>query len=356
MLDTKYNHDLVEEGKYEKWLNKNYFKCDENSSKKHYSIVLPPPNVTGVLHLGHAWDTTLQDIMIRYKKMEGYDCLWLPGMDHAAIATEAKVVKRLKDNGINKYEYGREKFLDSCWDWTHEHGDIIRKQWAIMGFALDYSKERFTLDEEIATAVKKVFVDYYNEGLEEENKISIENFDANFGSVLLNVRRTPIDTNTEDAFMILGVIGIMVIFIVQIIVKIAKHKVQKYINKNGYREELIHQLDDCVEEKHYKDKIILTKNFLVDLKSTNCPIFNYDDVKWVHIHNVKYYGVLIVSSSIIVHLKDGKTQMGCVEIKGKTTDEFLEIFNKICEKAPADCLKGYTKENLQEFKKYKKEI
>ncbi len=214
----------------------------------------------------------------------------------------------------------------------------------------------YGMTEKVSEQLKQLLVDYYNEGLEEENKISIENFDANFGSVLLNVRRTPIDTNTEDAFMILGVIGIMVIFIVQIIVKIAKHKVQKYINENGYREELIHQLDDCVEEKHYKDKIILTKNFLVDLKSTNGPIFNYDDVKWVHIHNVKYYGVLIVSSSIIVHLKDGKTQMGCVEIKGKTTDEFLEIFNKICEKAPADCLKGYTKENLQEFKKYKKEI
>ena len=165
MLDTKYNHELVENGKYDKWLKKDYFKCDEESNKKHYSIVLPPPNVTGVLHLGHAWDVTLQDIIIRYKKMEGYDCLWLPGMDHAAIATEAKVVKRLKDNGINKYEYGRDKFLESCWDWTKEHGDIIRKQWAILGISLDYSKERFTLDEGIAKAVRKVFVDYYNEGL-----------------------------------------------------------------------------------------------------------------------------------------------------------------------------------------------
>ena len=128
MLDTKYNHELVENGKYDKWLKKDYFKCDEENNKKHYSIVLPPPNVTGVLHLGHAWDVTLQDIIIRYKKMEGYDCLWLPGMDHAAIATEAKVVKRLKDNGINKYEYGREKFLDACWDWTKEYGENIRNQ------------------------------------------------------------------------------------------------------------------------------------------------------------------------------------------------------------------------------------
>ena len=165
MLEKKYNHDTVESGKYEKWLSKDYFKCDESSSKPPFCIVLPPPNVTGVLHLGHAWDVTLQDIIIRYKKMEGYDTLWLPGMDHAAIATEAKVVKRLKDRGIDKYAYGREKFLSACWDWTREHGDIIRSQWAKMGIALDYSKERFTLDEGLSKAVRKVFTDFYNEGL-----------------------------------------------------------------------------------------------------------------------------------------------------------------------------------------------
>ena len=165
MLDKKYDFNKCEQGKYEKWLEKDYFKCDEKSDKKPFAIVLPPPNVTGVLHLGHAWDVALQDIIIRYKKMEGYDTLWLPGMDHAAIATEAKVVKRLKDKGINKYEYGREKFLEACWDWTHEHGDIIRKQWAKLGIALDYSKERFTLDEGLSKAVRKVFVDYYNQGL-----------------------------------------------------------------------------------------------------------------------------------------------------------------------------------------------
>ncbi|MBQ6282688.1 MAG: valine--tRNA ligase [Bacilli bacterium] len=165
MLETKYNHEKVEEGKYNKWKKLDYFKCQENSDKKPYCIVLPPPNVTGVLHLGHAWDVTLQDIMIRYKKMEGYDTLWLPGMDHAAIATEAKVVKRLKDKGIDKYKYGRDKFLEACFDWTKEHGDIIREQWAKLGIALDYTKERFTLDEGMSKAVKKVFVDFYNEGL-----------------------------------------------------------------------------------------------------------------------------------------------------------------------------------------------
>ena len=165
MLESKYDHNKTEEGKYEKWLSKDYFKCEPSSNKPPYCIVLPPPNVTGVLHLGHAWDVTLQDIIIRYKKMQGYDTFWLPGMDHAAIATEAKVVKRLKDKGIDKYEYGREKFLEACWDWTHEHGDIIREQWAKLGVSLDYSKERFTLDEGLSEAVKRVFVDFYNEGL-----------------------------------------------------------------------------------------------------------------------------------------------------------------------------------------------
>ena len=165
MLEKKYNHEEVEKDKYEKWLSNNYFTCDVNSAKKPYCIVLSPPNVTGVLHLGHAWDVALQDIIIRYKKMEGYDTLWLPGMDHAAIATEAKVVKKLKDEGIDKYEYGRDKFVKACWDWTYEHGDIIREQWAKLGVSLDYSKERFTLDDVVSKAVKRVFVDYYNEGL-----------------------------------------------------------------------------------------------------------------------------------------------------------------------------------------------
>ena len=164
MLDKKYNHLEVEKDKYENWKNKGYFKAGDKT-KPAYCIVIPPPNVTGVLHLGHAWDTALQDIIIRYKRMNGYDALWLPGMDHAAIATEAKVVKKLKDEGIDKYEYGREKFLEACWDWTHDHADTIRKQWGKLGLSVDYTRERFTLDEGLNQAVKKVFVDFYNKGL-----------------------------------------------------------------------------------------------------------------------------------------------------------------------------------------------
>ena len=164
MLDKKYNHLEVEKNKYENWKNKGYFKAGDKT-KPAYCIVIPPPNVTGVLHLGHAWDTALQDIIIRYKRMNGYDALWLPGMDHAAIATEAKVVKKLKDEGIDKYEYGRDKFLEACWDWTHDHADTIRKQWGKLGLSVDYTRERFTLDEGLNEAVKKVFVDFYNKGL-----------------------------------------------------------------------------------------------------------------------------------------------------------------------------------------------
>ena len=164
MMDKKYNHEKVECGKYDYWMEKGYFKSGDKN-KKPFCIVLPPPNVTGVLHLGHALDVALQDAIIRYKRMEGYDTLWLPGMDHAAIATEAKVVKRLKDNGKDKYKIGRDEFLDECWKWTKEHADYIRKQWAKLGVSLDYSKERFTLDKGMEDAIKKVFVDYYNKGL-----------------------------------------------------------------------------------------------------------------------------------------------------------------------------------------------
>ena len=164
MLEKKYDHLKVEKDKYDIWKEKGYFKAGD-TSKEPFCIVIPPPNVTGVLHIGHAFDTALQDIIIRYKRMQGYDTLWLPGMDHAAIATEAKVVKGLKDKGIDKYEYGRERFLKACWNWTHEYGDNIRNQWGALGLSVDYTRERFTLDEGLNKAVTKVFVDFYNKGL-----------------------------------------------------------------------------------------------------------------------------------------------------------------------------------------------
>ena len=164
MLDKKYNHLEVEKNKYDNWREKGYFTSG-NLKKKPFCIVIPPPNVTGKLHLGHAWDTTLQDIIIRYKRMDGYDALWLPGMDHAGIATQAKVDAKLKSMGINPRGITREEWLEHAWSWKNEYANNIHEQWAKLGLSLDYTKERFTLDEGLSNAVKKVFVDLYNKGL-----------------------------------------------------------------------------------------------------------------------------------------------------------------------------------------------
>ncbi len=163
-LDQKYNHLEVEKDKYNTWIEKEYFKAGD-TSKAPYALVIPPPNVTGKLHLGHAWDTTLQDIIMRYQRLMGKDVLYLPGMDHAGIATQAKVEERLRADGISKYDLGREKFLEVSWDWKHEYAGHIREQWSKLGLSLDYSRERFTLDEGLNEAVVKVFVDLYNDGL-----------------------------------------------------------------------------------------------------------------------------------------------------------------------------------------------
>ena len=164
MLD-KYNPSEFEEELYKNWDKNGYFTPVIDKTKVPYTIVIPPPNVTGKLHLGHAWDTTLQDILIRYKKMDGYDALWLPGMDHAGIATQAKVDKKLKEEGINPRSLKREEWLKKAWEWKEEYANTIYNQWGKLGLSLDYNKERFTLDEGLSNAVRKVFVDLYHEGL-----------------------------------------------------------------------------------------------------------------------------------------------------------------------------------------------
>ena len=164
MLADKYEPSKVEQGKYQEWLDHHYFECGD-MSKKPYCIVIPPPNVTGKLHLGHAMDNTIQDLLARYNRLKGYDVLWVPGMDHAGIATQAKVDERLKKEGISRYDIGREKFLDKAWEWKEEYSNFIRSQWAKLGNSTDYRKERFTLDEGLSKAVAQVFVTYYKEGL-----------------------------------------------------------------------------------------------------------------------------------------------------------------------------------------------
>ncbi|NHJ00018.1 valine--tRNA ligase [Lactococcus garvieae] len=163
-LSTKFNPAEVEAGRYEKWLELGVFAPSGDKKAKPYSIVIPPPNVTGKLHLGHAWDTTLQDIIIRQKRMQGFDTLWLPGMDHAGIATQAKVEARLAEDGISRYDLGREKFLDKVWEWKDEYASTIKEQWGKMGISVDYNRERFTLDEGLSAAVRKVFVQLYKKG------------------------------------------------------------------------------------------------------------------------------------------------------------------------------------------------
>lgn len=195
-LAAKYHPHQVEEGKYAKWVDAGYYTAGD-LSKKPFCIVIPPPNVTGKLHLGHAWDTTLQDITARFKRMQGYDMLWLSGMDHAGIATQAKVEQRLREDGISRYDLGREKFLEKAWEWKEEYAKIIREQWAKMGLSLDYTRERFTLDEGLSMAVKKVFVDLYHDGLIFQGE-RIINWDPQAKTALSNIE--VIHKEIEGAF------------------------------------------------------------------------------------------------------------------------------------------------------------
>ncbi len=164
-LPKTYDHSDVESRLYEKWEKKGYFHAEANPEKKPYCIVMPPPNITGKLHMGHALDNTLQDSIIRYKRMNGYETLWLPGTDHASIATEVKIVTEMAKEGIDKRDIGREAFLKRAWEWRREYGGTIVKQLRKMGSSCDWERERFTMDEGCNRAVTKVFVDLYKEGL-----------------------------------------------------------------------------------------------------------------------------------------------------------------------------------------------
>lgn len=164
-LEGAYQPKNFEEKLYKEWEEAGYFKPSEDTTKEPYTIVIPPPNITGKLHMGHALDETIQDILIRYKRMAGYNTLWLPGTDHAAIATEAKIVEKLKEAGITKEDLGREGFLEKAWDWKKEYGGTITKQLRKLGCSCDWSRERFTMDEGLSEAVKYVFIKLYEKGL-----------------------------------------------------------------------------------------------------------------------------------------------------------------------------------------------
>ena len=160
-LEKTYDPSQIEDRLYRKWEEKKYFHAEVDRSKKPFTIVMPPPNVTGQLHMGHALDNTMQDILIRFKRMQGYSALWQPGTDHAAIATEVKVTEKLKEQGIDKKEIGREEFLKHAWAWKEEYGNRIVSQLKKMGSSADWDRERFTMDEGCSRAVKEVFVRLY---------------------------------------------------------------------------------------------------------------------------------------------------------------------------------------------------
>jgi len=184
-LKPKYDFKEVEEGKYDFWLKGGFFEAGDKE-KEPFTIVIPPPNVTGKLHLGHSWDTTLQDIIIRRKRMQGYDALWLPGMDHAGIATQAKVDEKLRLQGVSRYDLGRDKFLEVAWEWKKEYAEFIRSQWGALGLSLDYTKERFTLDEGLNKAVNHVFITLFNKGLLYQGE-RIINWDCQAKTALSNI-------------------------------------------------------------------------------------------------------------------------------------------------------------------------
>ena len=167
-LEKNYNPSAIEEKLYQKWLDNKYFHADaergKREGKKPFTIVMPPPNITGQLHMGHALDNTMQDILIRYKRMQGYNALWQPGTDHAAIATEVKVIDKLRKEGVDKHDLGRDKFLEACWDWKKEYGTRIIKQLHKLGSSADWDRERFTMDKGCSDAVLEVFVKLYEKG------------------------------------------------------------------------------------------------------------------------------------------------------------------------------------------------
>ncbi|WP_342258075.1 valine--tRNA ligase [Spiroplasma endosymbiont of Nomada ruficornis] len=186
-LNKKYNHIEIEKDRYEQWVKSGLFKANVSSINPTFSIILPPPNVTGLLHLGHAWDSTIQDLLIRYKRLQGFNTLFIPGMDHAGIATQVKVAQRIKEEQkLNLQELGKDKFLQQAWKWKTEYVQNIRKQWAKLGLALDYSHEVFTLDENVKQAVNEVFVKLYKEGWVYRGK-KIVNWDPELKTAISNI-------------------------------------------------------------------------------------------------------------------------------------------------------------------------
>ena len=164
-IDKTYSPQDIEGKWYKIWEEKGYFHADENSKKPSYTIVIPPPNVTGVLHMGHVLNNTIQDTLIRWKRMSGFNTLWMPGTDHAGIATQSVVERKLLKDGLTREEVGRDKFIEEVWRWKNEHGNLITTQLRRLGASLDWDRERFTMDDELVESVKEIFIKLYNDNL-----------------------------------------------------------------------------------------------------------------------------------------------------------------------------------------------
>ena len=214
----------------------------------------------------------------------------------------------------------------------------------------------YGITEEVPDDIKEIAIEFFNQGLEDDQKITMEEFESYFGSVMLNTSKNPVDISLESIIILISVITLFVMIIIQICNKVIRLRTFKYLEKNNYEKELEKQLDDDIEETYFNDKLIITKDFIVDMTGESFVAVKFSDIKWVYTHRLKYYGVVSISNNIIIVLNDGKTQFQCLDTKGKISEEFEKVFEKICEKIPNDSLKGYTEENIAEFKGYKKDL
>lgn len=215
----------------------------------------------------------------------------------------------------------------------------------------------YGVTKEIPDDLKQIIMELYNSEFDEDDeKITIDNFEKYFGSVLLDTSETPVDLTVETVLALIAVITLFVALILQFVNKLTRIKVMKYLKENGYEEELQRQLDDNIEKTFFYEKVIITKDYIVDTTNGAFVAVKFSDIKWIYTHRLKYYGVVSISNNIILRLNDCKTQFQILDTKGKLSDEFEKVFEEICNKLSNDVLKGYTNENIKEFNQYKKEI
>ena len=321
-LEGKYNPKDFEEKWYEKWEERDYFKPSDDKTKTPYTIVIPPPNITGKLHMGHALDDTIQDILIRYKRMQGYNTLWLPGTDHAAIATEAKIVAKMKEAGITKEDIGRDGFLERAWDWKKEYGGAIVNQIKKLGCSCDWSRERFTMDEGLSKAVQHVFIKLYEEGLIYKGKrminwcpncnTSISDAEVEYEEEPTHLWHIRYKVKDEDRYII-----------------VATTRPETMLGDTGVA---VHPSDE-----RYKD--LIGKTVILPIMNKEIPIiadpfvekeFGTGAVKLTPAHDPNDYQAALTNNLEIVEVFDENFKMGdlVAELKGM---DLLEAREKIVE-------------------------